>query len=193
VHCSVKNAAVLCKNHHERVTQTWTSPSEEEDEKHFGHPATFWFGTFTMLFNTTGCAVHHQNTQRWTLCCWTAYKLAFLRFWEIFCVSINYASSLSLHIDSTNSMIELSSYSETETKRSRLTYLWVSETQSAQPSYKLWSWAFWLKNSVILLSYTQRILDMFPTKEINWRIWRLVVDYILPPSNSMPVMWIKPP
>ena len=28
VHCSVKNAAVLCKNYRERVAQSWTSPSE---------------------------------------------------------------------------------------------------------------------------------------------------------------------
>ena len=35
VHCSVKNA-VLCENHCERVTQIWTSPSEEEERK------TFW-------------------------------------------------------------------------------------------------------------------------------------------------------
>ena len=33
VHCSVENAAVLCENHHERVTQIWTSPSEEEEER----------------------------------------------------------------------------------------------------------------------------------------------------------------
>ena len=33
VHCSVKNAAVLCENHCGRVTQFWTSPSEEEEEE----------------------------------------------------------------------------------------------------------------------------------------------------------------
>ena len=35
----------------------WTSPSEEEEEQqqHFGHLATFWFGTFVMLFSATGC------------------------------------------------------------------------------------------------------------------------------------------
>ena len=32
-----ENAAVLCENHHERVTQRWTSPSEEEEER-----KTFW-------------------------------------------------------------------------------------------------------------------------------------------------------
>jgi len=31
VHYSVKNAAVLCENHHERVTQIRTSLSEEEE------------------------------------------------------------------------------------------------------------------------------------------------------------------
>jgi len=57
VHCSVKNAAVLCENHCERVTQIWTSPSEEEQEfkeKHFGCLATFWFGTFAMLLVPLG-------------------------------------------------------------------------------------------------------------------------------------------
>ena len=29
MHCSVKNAVVLCENQCERVTQIWTSPSEE--------------------------------------------------------------------------------------------------------------------------------------------------------------------
>ena len=33
VHCSVKNAAVLCENHRERVMQIWTSPSEEKEEE----------------------------------------------------------------------------------------------------------------------------------------------------------------
>ena len=33
VHCSVKNAAVLCENHRERVTQIWIRPSEEEEEE----------------------------------------------------------------------------------------------------------------------------------------------------------------
>ena len=37
---------------------------EEEEEKHFGCLATFWFGTFTMLFSATGCVVGHENTQR---------------------------------------------------------------------------------------------------------------------------------
>ena len=33
MHCSVKNAAVLRKNHPERVAQIWTSPYEEEEEE----------------------------------------------------------------------------------------------------------------------------------------------------------------
>jgi len=51
VHCSVENATVLGKNHRERVTQIWTTPSEkikkeeeeeeeEEKEEDFGHLAT---------------------------------------------------------------------------------------------------------------------------------------------------------
>ena len=74
VHCSVKNAAVLCENRRERVTQIWTSPSEEEEEeeeeekkkeKHFGRLVTFWFGTFAMLFCATGCVFRHEKTRRW--------------------------------------------------------------------------------------------------------------------------------
>ena len=42
VHCSVKNAAVLCKNHRERGTQIWTSPSEEEEEEEEEERKTFW-------------------------------------------------------------------------------------------------------------------------------------------------------
>ena len=33
MHCSAENAAVLCENHCEKVTQIWTSPLEEEEEK----------------------------------------------------------------------------------------------------------------------------------------------------------------
>ena len=39
VHYSVKNAAVLCENHRERVTQIWTRPSEEEEKE---ERTTFW-------------------------------------------------------------------------------------------------------------------------------------------------------
>jgi len=37
---------------------------KEERKKYFGRLATFWFGTFAMLFSTTGHVVHHENTQR---------------------------------------------------------------------------------------------------------------------------------
>jgi len=48
----VENAAVLCKNHRERVMQILTSPSEEEEEevkerKNCGRLVTFWFSTFS--------------------------------------------------------------------------------------------------------------------------------------------------
>jgi len=32
--------------------------------KHFGRLVTFWFGTFAMLFSTTGCVFRHENTRR---------------------------------------------------------------------------------------------------------------------------------
>jgi len=37
---------------------------KKKKEKHFARLATFWFGTFAMLFSATGCAVHHENTRR---------------------------------------------------------------------------------------------------------------------------------
>ena len=51
------------RNHRERVTQIWTSPSEEERK-------TFWLsGDFLVLYFrdafATGRVVHHENTQRW--------------------------------------------------------------------------------------------------------------------------------
>jgi len=35
-----------------------------KERKHFGRLATFWFGTFTMLFHATGHIVCHENTRR---------------------------------------------------------------------------------------------------------------------------------
>ena len=38
-----ENAAVLCENHRERVTQIWTNPSEEEEEEEEEEERkTFW-------------------------------------------------------------------------------------------------------------------------------------------------------
>ena len=34
---------------------------KKKKEKHFGRLVTFWFGTFAMLFSTTGCVVHHET------------------------------------------------------------------------------------------------------------------------------------
>ena len=68
-HYSVKNASVLCENHRERVTQIWTSLSEE---KHFGRLATFWFGAFAMLFSAIGCVFRHENTRKWTVGCYNS-------------------------------------------------------------------------------------------------------------------------
>ena len=38
---------------------------KKKKEKHFGRLVTFGFGTFVMLFSTTGCVVRHENTWRW--------------------------------------------------------------------------------------------------------------------------------
>ena len=43
---------------------------QEQEEEDFGRLVTFWFGTFAMLFSATGCVVHHENTQRWTVGCY---------------------------------------------------------------------------------------------------------------------------
>ena len=36
---------------------------KKKKEKHFGHLATFWFGTFAMLFSATGCVVRHETLE----------------------------------------------------------------------------------------------------------------------------------
>jgi len=55
---------------------------KKKKEKHFGRLATFWFGAFTMLCSATGCD-----------------------FEKFVCISIYCVSALSLHIESTDSMI----------------------------------------------------------------------------------------
>jgi len=35
---------------------------QQKKEKHFGHLATFWFGTFAVIFCATEFAVYHENT-----------------------------------------------------------------------------------------------------------------------------------
>ena len=42
----------------------------EIKKNHFGRLVTFWFGTFTMLFHTTGRVVLHENTQTWMVGCY---------------------------------------------------------------------------------------------------------------------------
>ena len=52
---------------------------KKKKEKHFGHLATFWFGTFVMLFNATGCVVRHENTRRCGECLKKAYDSSCIR------------------------------------------------------------------------------------------------------------------
>ena len=59
VHCSVKNAAVLCENPEEEEEE-----EDDDDDDDFGRLVTFWFSTFAILFSATGCAVRHENTRR---------------------------------------------------------------------------------------------------------------------------------
>jgi len=65
-----------------RVTQIWTSPKKE---KHFGRLATFWLGTFAMLFSAIGCVVRHENTRRWTV---GSYNGCLRDFEKFVCISI---------------------------------------------------------------------------------------------------------
>jgi len=61
------NAAVLCKNHVKescKFEPARLKKKKKKKEKHFGHLATFWFGTFAMLFCATGYIVRHENTRR---------------------------------------------------------------------------------------------------------------------------------
>ena len=37
---------------------------KKKKETHFGRLMTFWFGTFAMHFNATGCVFRHENTRR---------------------------------------------------------------------------------------------------------------------------------
>jgi len=53
VHCAVKNAAVLY--------ESWTSLSEKYFHFSFGQLATFWLGTFVMLFHACRSLVGHET------------------------------------------------------------------------------------------------------------------------------------
>jgi len=62
----VENAAVLCKNHCERVTQILTSPSEEEEEEE-----SMWDLTHFVLCHQYTFYIAHMETEQeshyWTL------------------------------------------------------------------------------------------------------------------------------
>jgi len=47
-----------------RLKKKKKKKKKRKQEKHFGCLANFWFGTFVMLFSTTGCVVSHENTRR---------------------------------------------------------------------------------------------------------------------------------
>jgi len=70
VHCSVKNAAVLCKTivnesrKFELARLQKKKKKKKKKGKHFGRLVTFSFGNFAMLFSATGCVVRHENTRR---------------------------------------------------------------------------------------------------------------------------------
>ena len=82
VHCSVKmllfcaktimkescKFELACLKKKRKKKEEEEEEEEEEEkkkkEKHFGRLATFWCGTFTMLFSATGCVIRHKNTRR---------------------------------------------------------------------------------------------------------------------------------
>ena len=64
---------------------------KKKKEKHFGCLATFWFGTFMMLFWASGHLVHHETLKDEQ---YMVVSLLFLRFWEIFCNIIYCVSAL---------------------------------------------------------------------------------------------------
>ena len=112
VHCSVKNAVVLCENHRERVMQIWTSPSEEEEEE---ERKTFWLAVWRLSGSVLSRCflpplgvffVMKTLEDEWQGVI-TAYKLALLEILRIFRISIYCMSALSLHIESTDSMMLL--------------------------------------------------------------------------------------
>ena len=108
--------------------QVWTSPSEEEDEKHFGHLATFWFGTFAMLISRYNSLPFIFECFSWQKCTqWWLQVSCFWDFERFSCISIILRSALSLHIESINSMIAM--------------------TQLAGNHWKMvWDWSqFWFK------------------------------------------------
>ena len=71
VHCSVKMLLFCVKTiMKESRKDELAHLKKKKKEKHFGRLATFWFGTFAMLFSATGCVVCHENTRRWTVGCY---------------------------------------------------------------------------------------------------------------------------
>jgi len=65
VHCSAKNAAVLCENVDESHAivnkQQQQQEKEDEQQQHFGCSAAFWFGTFATIFHATRSLVGHET------------------------------------------------------------------------------------------------------------------------------------
>jgi len=55
---------IIVKESHKSELARLKKKKKKKKEKYFGHPATFWFGAFAMLFSTTGCVFHHENTRR---------------------------------------------------------------------------------------------------------------------------------
>jgi len=79
---------------------------KRKKEKHFGHLATFWFGTFVMLFSTTGCVVRHETLEDEQQVVITPYKLAVLEILRILFVLAYIACPLYPYIiESTDFMI----------------------------------------------------------------------------------------
>jgi len=105
----VENAAVLCENHHERVTQYLTSLSVEEEKK---ERKTFWpFGDFLFLvplryfFAPLGMLMVMKALKDEWYVVRKVYKFTTSEILRDFGIIIYCMSVLSQHIESTNSDI----------------------------------------------------------------------------------------
>ena len=71
----------------------------------------FCFGTFATHFSATGCVFCHENIRRWTVGCYNGlYVSCFGDFEKFVCISIYCVSALSLRIESTESMTNVTSH-----------------------------------------------------------------------------------
>jgi len=106
VHCSAKNAAVLCENCHESHAilnkQQHQQKKEEEQQQPFGCSAAFWFDTFATIFHASRSLVGHETLKDEWYITTKAYQFTIMKD---FCIILYCVPMLSLHIVSRGSTI----------------------------------------------------------------------------------------